>query len=56
MDAYVIKINDRYDGTIKDPPKMIIVIGTVNNAIEIAKRLSDFYAGCDYIYYVEGFQ
>lgn len=57
MDAWIIRYNkNRYPDIIKDPPEMIIVAGPVNYALDLSMRMSDYYPGCDHLFYVEGLE
>jgi hypothetical protein len=51
----VLKRNDeRYTPKPGRWPDEILVHGTVNQARFVAESLSNFEAGCDYFWYVEG--
>ncbi len=54
MSAYVIRYNkDRYSDMMEDPPELITVVGTLYSAHRIVTMLSDYYPGCDDIFFVE---
>ena len=50
----IIKNTDRYPNIDQRMPLMLTAIGTFAQAEEAAVRLSNWNAGCDYSYYVEG--
>jgi hypothetical protein len=51
---FVMRNDERYGDMAKDLPRQMIVFGTLKEAREMAERLSNWYAGCDYMFYVCG--
>ncbi len=49
----IVKNTDRYPGIDPKLPSHVICYGTKEQAEELAKRLSNWNAGCDYSWYVE---
>ncbi len=50
----IIKNVARYEGIDPKMPDIIACFGTLEQARELAERLSNWNAGCDYAYYVAG--
>ena len=50
----LVKNTQRYEGIDKELPDSICCFGTSEQAAELARRLSNWNAGCDYAWYVEG--
>lgn len=49
----IIKNTQRYPGIDPKMPNVILTTGTLEQAIELAERISNWNAGCDYAaYYV----
>lgn len=48
----ITKQTSRYSGLAKELPDLIICNGTKEQAEELAFRLSNWYPGCDYIFFV----
>lgn len=49
---FILRNDERYGDMAKDLPRRIIAFGTLKQAQEMADRLSNWYAGCDYMFYV----
>ena len=49
---FIIKNTDRYPGIDPKMPSVIMCNGTLEQARELAERLSNWNAGCDYCYYL----
>lgn len=49
----IIKNTDRYPGIDPKMPDLIGCIGTREQAEELARRLSNWNAGCDHSFYVD---
>jgi hypothetical protein len=53
MNFFIVKKqSDRYPGLADDLPNEIVCHGTKEQAELLAERLSNYYPGCDYIFYV----
>lgn len=50
----ILKDKQRYEDTGNELPDEILCNGTLEQAREVAFRLSNWYAGCDFLFYVEG--
>lgn len=48
----IIKNTDRYPAIDPKMPNVILTTGTLEQARELADRLSSWNAGCDYSFYV----
>lgn len=52
---YIIVRSDRYDNLGNElPDRIVLPNSTREQATCLAKRLSNYYARCEYIFYVEG--
>ena len=55
MEHWIVKNTERYGKDLdRLMPSRISCDGTIEQARELAQRLSNWNAGCDYAYYVVG--
>lgn len=50
----ILRDDKRYPGMDTRFPIKIVVYGTAQEAVNLASYLSNFYAGCDLLFFVEG--